>query len=258
MIPYMGGKSVLSKWIIANFPNNYQNMLYCEVFGGGGWVMFRKAPSINEVYNDLYQELVNLFLVIRDRFKPFNHKVRWTMHSRVMFDLAKIEKKNPRLRDVDRALNYLTVKIQSFSSNETTYRYSIDTRHRNEWSFINDRIEKIRDRMLNVNIECLDFEKLIEKYDTPKTLFYIDPPYVDKEFYYHVPFGMKDHGRLASLLKSIKGKFALSYYPHEFIDSAYKRFRRLTHQTVKSSCGITRTSGRTTRPKATELLIMNY
>lgn len=220
--------------------------------------MFRKAPSMKGVYNDLHQELVNLFLVIRDQLKPFKHKVRWTMHSRVMFDLAKMEKKNPRLRDVDRALNYLTVKIQSFASKETAYRTAINNLCRSEWSFINDRIERIRDRMLNVNIECLDFEKLIEKYDTPKTLFYIDPPYVGKEFYYHVPFGMKDHARLASILKSIKGKFALSYYPCEFVASAYKRFRKITRQTVKSSCGITRVFVRKTRPKANELLIMNY
>ena len=62
MLSYIGGKSFLSRWIISNFPENYQSMTYCEPFGGGGWVLFKKDESSVEIYNDLNSDLVNLAL----------------------------------------------------------------------------------------------------------------------------------------------------------------------------------------------------
>lgn len=258
MIPYMGGKSSLAKWIISNFPEDYENRLYVEPFGGGGWVLFRKKPSANEVYNDLHKNLVRLFKVIRDQYPEFLHKVKWTFHSREMYNEAKAALLAESIPEVDHALSYLIVKAQSFSANESTYGYALEARHRPKWGNWVDKVEGIRDRMRYVNIECLDFEKLIDKYDTDHTLFYVDPPYVSKEHYYKVPFGIKDHERLAGILKAIKGKFALSYYPHDVVTRLYKGFRIEQKQATKFSCGITRNSKIKKRPVGTELLIMNY
>ncbi|MHB8579138.1 MAG: DNA adenine methylase [Ignavibacteriaceae bacterium] len=36
MIPYFGGKSYTARWIISHFPQDYKQLTYCEVFGGGG------------------------------------------------------------------------------------------------------------------------------------------------------------------------------------------------------------------------------
>lgn len=254
----MGGKSAMAQWIIGHFPKNYVDMLYAEIFGGGGWVLFKKDPSVNEVYNDFHRQLVNLFTTIRDDFERFEHKVKWTFHSRAMFDQAKKLLDSNEINDLDRALFFLIVKVQSFSSNGDTYGYQRCLKKRNKWAHMLDRIEKIRDRMMSVNIECCDFEKMIERYDSKDTLFYCDPPYIEKEHYYKVPFGAKDHERLSSVLKQIDGKFVLSYYPHPFIDKHYKRFRKATKAAVKTSCGITRVSKIKDRPKSEELLIMNY
>jgi DNA adenine methylase len=112
-----------------------------------------------------------------------------------------------------------------------------------------------------VQIENLDFEKCLLKYDSPNTLFYLDPPYVDVEHYYNrngVCFGAEDHKRLASLLSQIQGKFVLSYYEHELVRKYYKKFEILTKTTSKHSCGITRVSKSKKKPKAVELLIKNY
>ena len=47
---YVGGKSILSKQIIAMI---LQHTIYCEVFAGAGWVFFKKEPSKSEIINDL-------------------------------------------------------------------------------------------------------------------------------------------------------------------------------------------------------------
>lgn len=85
MIPYIGGKSYLANWIISQFPKGYEQLSYCEVFGGGGWVLFKKETSNIETYNDLNKNLVNLFRIIRDNYKAFEHRAEWSLHSREMY-----------------------------------------------------------------------------------------------------------------------------------------------------------------------------
>lgn len=76
-------------------------------------------------------------------------------------------------------------------------------------------------RLKGVVIEHRDFEPLIKTYDRKEALFYLDPPYVGTEKYYHVSFGIEDHQRLAELLKGIKGRFILSYNDDPLIRELY-------------------------------------
>ena len=112
MIPYIGGKCALANWIISNFPNDYQQKTYCEVFGGGGWVLFKKDESFLEVYNDLNKNLVNLFKIIRDDYQNFEHKCQWSLHSREMYTEARNKLKDDKfLNDIERALHYAITKV---------------------------------------------------------------------------------------------------------------------------------------------------
>jgi len=80
-------------------------------------------------------------------------------------------------------------------------------------------------------IEHLDFEEFIEKYDSTLTLFYLDPPYYDKEHHYGLE--RKDiefHYRLLYKLKNIKGKFLLSYQDNPFIRKLYKDFTIISNE----------------------------
>ena len=56
------------------------------------------------------------------------------------------------------------------------------------------------------------YETIIDTYDNDDTLFYCDPPYFKMEDYYVQDFQRHQHKELAEKLKSIKGKFVLSYY----------------------------------------------
>ena len=258
MIPYIGGKNNLSKWIISNFPKNYQELTYIEPFGGAGWVLFKKEKSVVEVYNDVNADLVNLFLQIRDNYKQFKRKALWTLNSRDMFKIAKAKFKHRKFEDdVDRAVQYAIIRVQSFSGSGNSWGYS-KTDKRARWKSFVKRIIKIRKRLETVQIENLDFRQIIEKYDSKTSLFYIDPPYIGKEHYYEASFTEKDHTELAKMLQQIKGKFVLSYYPHPLVDKYYKNFNIQTKQVSKSSYGITVNSKQKIRPKGTELLIKNF
>lgn len=263
MIPYIGGKSYLANWIISEFPKDYEQLSYCEVFGGAGWVLFKKEPSNLETYNDLNKNLVNLFRIIRDNYKEFEHRAEWSLHSREMYQEARAKLKDDKfLNDLEKAMYYALDRVQAFSGQGGwAYAVTVKKVRSGSWNAFLKRLSVVNARLKQVQIECLDFEKLIEKYDSKSTLFYLDPPYVGVEHYYNVPgvhFSLPDHKRLASMLKQISGKFVLSYYEHELIRKYYKKFNISEKNSVKHSCGSTKASGIKEKPKSIELLIKNY
>ena len=264
MIPYFGGKSYLAPWIIAHFPENYEHLTYCEIFGGGGWVLFKKSPSELEIYNDLNSDLVNLFKVIRDQFEAFHYRAEWTLHSRAMFEEAKEKLAHTELlSEIERALHYAVIRTQSFSGTGSTWAYIASPPHlySGKWLPFLKKLELINARLKRVQIECLDFEKVIRKYDSKNTLFYLDPPYMEREYYYRtkeVDFKKEDHVRLSNLLKHIKGKFVLSYYEHPWVRKTYNKFHIIRKVMPKFSARITQKTYLKNKPTGTELLIMNY
>ena len=59
-LSWVGGKKLLRDEVIIRMPPFYEK--YIEVFGGAGWVLFRKSPENEiEVFNDFNSNLVNLY-----------------------------------------------------------------------------------------------------------------------------------------------------------------------------------------------------
>ena len=81
------------------------------------------------------------------------------------------------------------------------------------------KYESFQKKLEKINFcENLDFEKVIDKYDSDKSYFYVDPPYWKTENYYsNHDFDRDDHERLCNQLKQIKGKFSLSYYDFDLL-----------------------------------------
>ena len=144
MIPYVGGKSKISKWVVGNFPENYQKLSYIEVFGGAGWVILRKEPSSCEVYNDRNDHLVALWEAMRDEGEEFERRSGWTLHSRSMFGKALIALKGASDRDdIDHALQFAIAQTMSFSGTGKTYGYARSGKP--SWNAFCRRIERVRD-----------------------------------------------------------------------------------------------------------------
>ena len=115
-----------------------------------------------------------------------------------------------------------------------------------------EKVKAASERLKQVIIEKKDFEKIIARFDTPNTFFYLDPPYYTKEHLYDRedanPFSK--HDELATILKQIKGKFLLSYNNDPYISTLYQGF---TIDEVEAQYTV---SG--TFQTETELLIRNY
>lgn len=86
-------------------------------------------------------------------------------------------------------------------------------------------------RLRGVTIENLDFRKLIPKFDSAETFFYVDPPYLagtrsaGGKGYVH-EMTTECHRQLAWLLNKARGKVAISGYQSDLYSTLYGGWRR--------------------------------
>lgn len=217
-IPWIGGKGSLSKTIKEMFPDNIGR--YIEVFGGGGSILFSSenhAPL--EVYNDANSDLVRLFRCVKYHPDELAKEILFYLNSREMFNdcRAKLEGCGD-YTDIQRAaMFYICIKI-SYGAKITSFGC-------NKKRISADRFSEISQRLSGGVIENKDFEDLIRQYDRNNALFYCDPPYHTTERLYAERFSENDHYRLNALLKSLKGRFILSYNDDEFVRKLYADFK---------------------------------
>lgn len=215
-IPWIGGKSLLAKKIIAHFPEGFGR--YIEVFGGGGSVLFsadKHAPI--EVYNDANGQLVNLFRCIKYHSVELQREIKFYLTSREMFSDIKARLNCPGFTDIQRAAMFYVLVKMSFGADSRTYGCSCK-------NINTDSFDDIAERLKRVNVEHKDFEALIKQYDRPDALFYCDPPYHTTEDCYEAVFTDTDHYRLNAVLRALKGRFILSYNDDDFVRELYKDF----------------------------------
>lgn len=216
---WIGGKKALRDEILQRFPVEYGR--YIEVFGGGGWVLFRKSPGRDfEVYNDFNPNLVNLYRCVRDSPEELIAELEFTLNSRLDFKHIRREMNQPlELPDVRRAAYFYQLIRQSYANGLDSF----SSQPRCMWNNF-PIIRAACRRLQRVVVENKDFEQLIRQYDRPDAFFYCDPPYYATEDYYEdVGFIAADHQRLAEALCGMQGKFLLSYNDCPEIRELYQR-----------------------------------
>jgi DNA adenine methylase len=271
MISWIGGKSKISnKLIIPNIPKDIET--YTECFGGAYWVFLKMMdiyPNLKTVvYNDFNTYLVNLFICAKDHKKL--HKILGKYKSQnkdLFYEFQKTLYTDMNHRDIvmpDYELAakfaYLVSQVFSGTNSQTGKFIDLKGKYKSKYDTFADKMvnTKFTNRLDKItNIENLDFEDLIKKYDGNKTFHYIDAPYYGCEAYYSSnDFKLSDHERLANCLKNIKGKFAMSYY---FFPQLEEWFPRDEYNWIEMEFtkGAGASKGKT-QSKGTELLIMNY
>lgn len=260
-IKWVGGKSQSAKKICELIP---EHDCYCEIFFGGGWVFFNKEISKVEVINDVNGELINFYRVLQRSGTSFIERSKLEMYSKELYEEYKRDfssGKHLEMNDVERAFRFYCMLRQAFSGRfGSGWGYSA-TRNEAEVFFRSlDSIEQITKRLKNVQIDCRDFEAVIDGFDGEKTVFVCDPPYLQSDNSNYEfegnKFTLYDHQRLYLKLKNIKGKFLLTIDDSEFIRERYcgnsGEFHVLENEVFYSG------SDSDSRKHVKELIIMNY
>ena len=209
-ITWFGGKHYLVPFLKQFL---VPHTLYVEPYGGGGSVLFAKAPSKLEVYNDIDSDVVNFFRVLRDRGDEFMAYVYLMPHSR--------EEHKASLRsfgdsDLERAARFFMLCRQSISGNLGTsgWRFVIKA-DKLAWVSTIDKLPEVINRLRHVQIEHDDALNVIRRYDAPDTLFYLDPPYMhDTRGTARYRYEMSDQGHtdLLNLILTLEGMVFISGY----------------------------------------------
>lgn len=225
VIWYGGKGSHMLPKLLKLIPNG---QTYVEPYGGAGSVIFTKPPSEVEIYNDLDPRLVNLMQVMKDPdlIEKFYHKVFFTLYSfeefKTALDLVKSKGGSP----LEQAWAFFVSQNQSYGGiaisagnwgKALTADVGVAKKVRT-YTLRVDRIARFHDRLQNIDILNEDAISVIEEFDGPDTVFYLDPPYAPdsrvNKTVYSVDQDLQHHQNLVSLLSEVTGSVVLSGYDH--------------------------------------------
>jgi DNA adenine methylase len=281
-LKWHGGKGDLATKIIQLMPPRCINpnkpdhddpgwLHYVEPYFGGGAVLLANDPEgISEVVNDLNGDLINFWKVLQDedKFAKFVRRVQATLFSEPTYNdvvavaaMAEI----PPTDDWLRAWSFFIRCRQSLSGRMKGFTGITKTRTRggmngevSAWLSCIDGLPAVHARLKRVlvlNRLALD---VIKAHDGPRTLFYLDPPYLHETRAttgeYEHEMTDADHGELLDTLATIKGRFLLSGYHSDLYDKVATRHG---WRIVEINCPNNAASGKEKR-RMIECVWMNY
>lgn len=235
-IRWVGGKSRLRKQIIPLIP---EHSCYVEPFAGGAWVLFGKKTSPVEVLNDIDQELVNFFSVLKHKPEELVQSFEWELVARAEFErLASLDPAS--LSDVNRAHRFYYLIMAGWGGELDYPRFQTsitDGGHGNRLigalKHLRERLQPVHERLRTVIIENLSWEDCLDRYDRPKTFMYLDPPYPQNGCNYkHNMQDWEDHRRLAIRLAEAKCKWLLSSYDAPEVREMYAGYNIIPIQSI--------------------------
>lgn len=256
VLRYHGGKFRMASWIVSHFPPHH---VYVEPFGGAASVLMKKPRSPGEIYNDLDSEIVNVFRVLRDprSAQELQRLLRLTPFAREEFIEAY---EDTAFDSIERARRTVIKAFMGFGSDAihrsgprgmrcavstnpgrlSSTGYRAMSRQNGatpakDFATWPDAIDGFTKRLHGVAIENRPALEIIERFDRPETLLYLDPPYVrstrqsaDRNGYAH-EMRDDDHRALAERLRAAKAMVIISGYPSPlYDDELFSDWRRVT------------------------------
>lgn len=228
VLRYHGGKFRLAPWIRSFFP---PHQVYVEPFGGAGSVLLTKEPAYAEVYNDLDGDIVNFFRVLRDTEQRARlcEILALTPFSREEFERA-YDWTDDSVERARRIAIKAGMGYGSAGATKGNTGFRIDSGRKwstdfAQWQTYPAAIAAIGERLRGVLIENRPATSVLMQQDGPRTLHYVDPPYLfETRSQPSGALGSRDyrhemtdwqHMDLLACLKNLEGMVILSGFHSE-------------------------------------------
>ena len=261
IFPYPGSKWRMMPTILKLLPDHDH---YVVPFGGSGTEILAKVPSKLESFNDRDELIYNLFNVIvrGDRHELRRRVAETPDRCKKFFNEARSILQRPITDPVESAWAFLV----SAHNGYTTAHAALSTDGnwayerlvpKSRWPGLTKAIDYVARRFKHVRLFNHDWESIVERLDTPRTAFVLDPPYPPdivkgvKKFYRHT-LSVPQHETMLKRLLAVKGYVVLCGYDHPLYDDYLKDWRVVRVATFKSMV----VNGQ--RPRAEEVLWLNY
>lgn len=209
---YIGGKRNLAGRLV-KIIDGIEHRSYAEPFVGMGGIFLRRRAEVPaEFINDISGDVANFFRVLQAHYAYFVNEMRFMISSRAEFERLRAIPPE-RLTDIHRAVRFIYLQRLAFGGKVSGRNFGVDARAPGRFNItsLERDLDEIRDRIAKVVIEQLPYQEFVRRYDTPETLFYMDPPYWGCETDYGQDvFSRGDFAELAALVRGIKGKALIS------------------------------------------------
>ena len=223
---WMGGKFQRYRWIRTLMPeggSDLANQHYIEPFFGAGSVLLNRPPAAVETVSDINNGIVDFFLAMRDSHNELLWRLNHTPYSREEFRRCLTPTPDDR---IENARRFIVRTRMGVLGKEGTgignWQATVDTNapKTKTWRtwLESDTFQAIHRRLQNVAIDSRPAIETIEKFDSPRAMFYCDPPYLphtneNKVSAFTVgQMSTRDHYSFCELLKGVKGMVAVSGY----------------------------------------------
>jgi DNA adenine methylase len=245
----IGSKRDIADMVMSYFPDDFD--VYVEPFIGSGAIYWKKDPADHkEVINDLDSKLIADYRLLKATdARNFQQGLDSVP------ELQRFIDKTPK-SDADKLTYGVVSRCNRWMGKEEGLIYN-DSNPYNKLK----NLDLYQQRMRNTIIRNKSYEQVINEFDSPKTFFYLDPPYEESKktgkLYTHGGMGF-DYEKLEQVLSKTKGKWLLSINDSPNIRSIFAGY--FYHPfTVKAKSRV-KAQGKTTigGKDRKELLISNY
>ena len=248
-----GGKRNLVGTLLTRIP---KHSIYVEVFAGSAKLLFAKPPSAAEVINDANGEVMNFFRVAKHRAAELAEALEHEIVHPERFRDIRVESSHDELA---RALRFAYTTWYSYGAKGEHFAAGnlgemLRGQHRRALDTVRAVLTLATERLRRVRIEQRDFADMIQRFDSPETFFYLDPPYVHfKPIARYEPLSPERRQQLFTLLANTKGTFLMSFDDCEEVRSLAK-LHGMKVGVVKTRYGMAQTAASKSEP-VTEVLI---
>jgi DNA adenine methylase len=242
-LKWAGGKKQLWKEIVRHFPQKTNK--YIEPFLGGGAIFFSYLPE-NAILSDSNPELINLYIVIRDKLEELFNELNIYKNEKEFF--LKIRSMDTsKLTDIERAARMLYLNKTCFNG---LYRVNKQggfntpfANYKNPIICDKERLKKASKALKGKILVCEDYITTLRKYAEEGDLIFLDPPYLpisensDFKRYTSNVFEEKDHRELAKEFKRLADlgcTVILTNSNHPLVYELFKDFKIELHETRRN------------------------
>lgn len=224
LFPWPGGKARLLQHLLPLLSSN-PHTTYVEAFAGGAALLFnRPMPAKIEVLNDSHGELIRLYRVVANHLDEFARQFRWMLASRDEFD--RFRRLPPdTLTDIQSAARFFYLQKLAFGGKVTGQTWGAGPTVVKSINLLRleEDLSAAHLRLHRVGIENLPWQTCVAKYDSPATLFFLDPPYWQTVGYGEA-FGLDQYEELAEVMAGLKGRAILTINDHPDMRRLFDRF----------------------------------